>query len=52
MKMFEYKKDNCRYNEDVIEKLNNLGQEGWERCSLIPYGQDKNGYFIYLKREI
>jgi hypothetical protein len=29
MKKFEYKNNCCRFNEEIIEKQNNLGQEGW-----------------------
>ena len=29
MKQFEYNKVPCLYNEDRIEKLNQLGLEGW-----------------------
>lgn len=40
MKQYEYKKVPCLYNEDRIEKLNQLGSEGWQLVSLVEYGTD------------
>lgn len=52
MKQYEYKKVPCLYNEDRIEKLNQLGSEGWQLVSLVEYGTDNQSCYFYLMREI
>ena len=52
MKKFEYRKEVCRYTEDRIVKLNELGEQGWELVSLIEYGESNESCYFYLKREI
>lgn len=52
MKKFQYKRVPCLYNEDRIEKLNQLGSEGWQLVSLIEYGTDNQSCYFYLMREI
>ena len=52
MKKFEYRKEVCRYTEDRIVKLNELGEQGWELVSLIEYGESNENCYVYLKREI
>ena len=52
MKKFEYKRVPCLYNEDRIEKLNQLGEEGWQLVSLIEYGTDNQSSYFYLMREV
>lgn len=49
MKKFEYKRVNCKMNDDKnIEYLNSLGKEGWEAYAIYVFF----GQTIYMKREI
>lgn len=52
MNKYEYKRVCCRYCDDEIKKLNELGQDGWQLVSIVvndPYNVNK---YLYLMREI
>jgi len=50
MKKFEYHK--CPHNID-LDKLNKLGEEGWELAAITSSGGDFGAYHCYIfKREI
>ncbi len=39
--------------ENLLDKLNQLGQEGWELCVAVPLGMGMSArVFIVLKRQV
>jgi len=54
MKMFEYRAITVRgVRMELVEKLNELGKEGWELVSLETDRSDNYPYnYLILKREI
>ena len=52
-----YWQGNPPYQQNPIDKLNSLGEEGWELVQVVrdhqdPYGTDVNRILYYFKRPI
>lgn len=52
MKKWEYKSVETGFFSDCIEKLNQLGLEGWEVITHSVNGEARDTHYIILKREI
>jgi len=50
MKKWEYKEEEYKYDYEYIEKLNEIGKDGWEVVSVESYIQKVDDY-IYGERE-
>lgn len=47
---WEYSEARAQSHDQMIEKLNKLGDEGWELVNTMPYDSKAGNYVIYLKR--